>query len=169
MGNHIYNTDHGVFLLRKEKFALAFEALKTHAAAERPDTAPPKDLFEALRLFDWEASEADDGDIIDLYFADGAMRDWELDAVRKHLAPFVDPGSFLVFAFGEGTNCCWAWSFEKDPTTDMVTCSEKDVITVLDDDVVKMLKVLKVHAPGLFKEMEEKYASMMVQKELADG
>lgn len=152
MSNWTYNTEHGSFLLKKEKIADAAKALNNLS------------LEVGLGHVNLEPSYNLTGDVIDIVLQSSNFGERQDDAL-KAIAPFVEPGSYLVFAFG-GVEACWARAFEM--TAGVVECKGADVVTVLDYDLKEMLDVLRVTVPTFYKVMLEKYAPKYIRDQLEE-
>lgn len=171
MSDHTYNTSHGSFRIKKENVPACIEALVKHATSPDPEDQytsplsekdkeewlkPPVDIERALGTLGLGCGVTDDGDVIDIYLEDDHFPSVEY-TLTKVIAPFVEPGSFLVFAFG-GADGLWAVQYTKDPETGSTFWSIGDVVVVRDDDMLRMLRSLKAVAPKhFFEEMQARY------------
>lgn len=156
MADYVYATDHGKFLIKKENFEAAKKALLAYTIEKRQDTTEHETLAEALAVWDWEVVNNTDGDIVDIYPAESSMRQEEYEALTEGIAEYVEPGSFIVLAFG-GVSGCWALAWDNDPDRGKVIGYETDIETVLALDLAAILRSVKDSDPDLFKEMAEKY------------
>lgn len=171
MSDHTYNTEHSRFLIEIRKVPYLLKALEAHAkevAGEDVHFDNPWDAFHYFGFGCTESVAGPDGDpvgnIIDLFLDDPTVREPEMTLMMNVIAPFVQEGSNLVFAFGGG-DCLWAISYEKDKETDLVKGSESDIATVLDDDMVEILEAIR-NQPALFTKMRVKYASHYINTQL---
>lgn len=177
MGEHTYNTDHGVFRIKKENVPACIGALVKHAIDPDPADeyasalsdpkevealrATPPTISEAFGLFGLECAEVDDGnvdagDIIDVFLTEGSFPGVEY-TLTKVIAPFVAPGSFLVFAYG-GASGCWSVEYSLDPETEKTFGNVGDVVVVRHDDLLLILRTLKNAGLSLIhEEMSRKY------------
>lgn len=173
MGDYTYNTDHGNFLLKKENVPKAVEALLEHIDEEYSERPKYQDFESLLRFLGFECTFSDDDDVIDVYLSNSSFNEDDQHVLTDVLGPFVEDGSYLVFAFG-GTSGCWAVAFEKGGKNNEVTGFTADVTTVLDHDLVEILDVLRVTVPTFYEKMLAKYGSeslrvALKEKEKSDG
>lgn len=161
MSNWVYSTDHGRFLLPSEKVPHALEALKECIAKVlegSPTPFVPASFEEALSFFDLTALvNQETGDVVNIHPEETHLSELSLKVLRETIAPFVDDGSFLVFAFG-ASDGCWAIAFHHDPEhNDVVRGYETDVAVVLEDDLTQILDRLTKHDPVFGEAMVKKY------------
>ena len=159
MSDHTYNTDHGRFFLPAATVPGAIKDLFRYALEHERvvGTQMFSSIQDALGPFGLDAAEDNDGNIIDIFLSGSHFGSEVEEILTTVLAPFVCPGSFLVFAFG-GCSGCWAVTWEIDRKDKKVTGRTVDIRTVLEGDMVKILKVLKKHDPGLWVTMQKKYS-----------
>jgi len=173
MSDHTYNTDHGVFLIKKENVPACIEAVMRHVT--EPDPADkymsplsdrekeqvrldPPDITDALGFVGLGCGESENGDVIDIYLEEGSFPGVEY-TLTNVIAPFVEPGSFLVFAYG-GASGCWSVEYTKDPETGETFGNVGDVVVVRHDDMLRMLLTLKSAGLSLFhQEMQKRYGA----------
>lgn len=183
MSDTTYCTDHGNFLIRREHIPAVLEALNKLANPTEPcslaaheqvscDAEPTPtacspgytNVEDAFNVFDLAVLWGEEGDIIDLVLNDSYLGQTTEDAFDA-IAPWVEPESFLVFAFG-GCSGCFAYSWNKNDKGE-IKCTAQDVATVTHPDLKKTLEYLRyigVTVPGheaaldLFGLLRSKYA-----------
>ena len=156
MADWVYATDHGKFRIKKENFEAAKKALLAYTIEKREDNTEYETLEEALKVWDWEVANNPDGDIVDIYPAESSMRPEEYEALTEGIAEYVEPGSFIVLAFG-GTSGCWALAWDNDPDRGKVVGYETNIETVLANDLQAILTIVRFNDIVLFNEMAAKY------------
>lgn len=152
MGDWTYNTDHGSFRMKAENKSEAAKALIEEFGLEGE-----LDFTQAMELLDLFVDCADNGDVFDVYLKDSHFEDEIKKALTEVIAPYVEPGSFVVF-YGGGTDGCWAIAWDANEEG-VVEGFERDLTTVLNPDLKSMLKALD--GTELGKRMKEKYGSIL--------
>lgn len=163
MGDHTYNTDHGVFRIKKENIPACLAALNAEASRQDGNAVEASNIETAFELFSLGIGLSDEGDVIDVYLEDSHFPSVE-EVLTKVIAPFVEPGSFLVFAFG-GASGLWSVQYSTDldtltSPTPTVIGSIGDVVVVRQDDMLDILQTLKnAGLPLIFSHMSKKYGA----------
>jgi hypothetical protein len=173
MGDNVYCTDHGSFCILKAKQDDLLAAINN--AYPEDEGAPYVDLTEAFSKFGYDISTNNEEDIIDVYLNGSWNTAEEWAFLKETVGPFVEPGSYLVFAFG-GVNSVWAIAF--NDSENGVVGTEEDAEPILNEDLFRMLSTLKWAAGSdaltsketmkLYVEMRDKYAPKAMRERL-DG
>ena len=131
MGYSVQNGNSS-FLITKDNVPPALAALR--ALPDWDDTMG-EDPSHVFQCFGLDVSEDEEGDITDLFLATERLDDTEQAAFRA-IAPFVTPGSYVMF-IGEDS-AQWAWIFAKNAETGAVEAHEEDVIPVLASEYERL-------------------------------
>jgi len=160
MSDHTYNTNHGNFRIDARKIPHLLKALFEHdmATGRIVDTSVFADISDALMHWRFDCTLSEEGDIVDIFLDDAYFGEVKEKILTEVIAPFVDDGSYLVFAFG-GVDAFWAISFSKNHETDKVEGKTTDVQAILDEDLVMMLACMAKHDPALFAKLRVRYTS----------
>lgn len=157
MSNSTYNTDHGNFLIKKENVPRLIELLKKLALEEHGpgwDDAQGHDPEYAFGRFDLGCFVDNDGNVEHLFLDDSRYNAEKIE-VFEHIAPVVEPDSFIVFVFGESSGC-FAASWYRD-AEGVTRFREESVYTVTKTDMQEIAKALKTAAPELHARCVKKY------------
>lgn len=178
MGDYIYNTSHSKFRIAKERQQELLAAMVAnfdmiHLSAEELESLRadgPITLDDAFSAAGFAPAVNDAGDVIDLDLNTSTPSSDSWKFLRTVVGPFVEAGSFLVYAFGGDSNV-WAISFEKD-AEHVVVGYKREVVVVLEQDMGRMLGSLdelakeditdpeeQQRVQGLYKEMLAKYGT----------
>lgn len=157
---HTYNTEHGNFLIKKHNREALLEAINKRYDKQYPE------LSSAFGDQGFVFSE-NDGDIVDVYLDQSYLGEQEEDFLMTVLTPFVQPGSYLVFAFG-GSGGCFAFSWWSDGKGGVKAKCE-DVYPILATDLELLLPRLGDSHPELYREFLKKYAPPHMVARLAKG
>lgn len=162
MSNWAYNTDHGHFHMTAAKADEAYEALRDQVLDEFGLSAEGQSLvtdFESMLLtFRLGVERNQDGEVVDISLVAGHYDEDCEGKALKAIAPYVTPGSFLVY-YGGDSSGCWALTFDADPETKEVRFHEMDVLTVLAGDFAKILCELHKYGAPCYNQMRLKYLS----------
>lgn len=156
MSDNTYNTSHGNFLIEARKVPHVIEALCAYdfETSSIVDPSVFSSIEASFAHFDLECVVTPEGDITDVYLAKAYFGDSIMKVLTEVIAPFVSDGSFLVFY----QDICFAVYYEKNRETDKVEGHMGNVITVLDQDLARMLLALSAIGSPLFDELKHKYA-----------
>lgn len=170
MSECTYNTDHGNFRIKAVNVPFVLDALWAAHVDDQgitPEDNAPKfaNIRQAFGELGLEIKQSDAGDILNLFLAVSCW-DAAMETAFNTIAPWVEPESYLTFAFG-GSEGCWAFCWVKN-NEGKVICTNPDVATVTIPDLERILQYLRyvgVTAPGrqdaldLYTFLCDKYAT----------
>ena len=159
MGEQIYNTEHGYFLLKNDHKHEAREALEAscHCTFDRFD--------DALDFIGFNCAENDEGDVIDIFLASSNTGEDDWKRLKECVGPFVEVGSQLIFF---NATSCFAIVFLEGKEPGTVEAAEDDVECVPTYDMDRILSVLADTGNDLWMEMNKKYGTGEIEGEHDD-
>jgi len=155
MSENTYNTDHGNFCLVRKSVKGAAKALRAWMKAKKLNPKKGGQLEQLLGQMGFEVSKNREGDINDIFLSTSYFGT-EHELALCSIAPFVRKDSYLVF-YGGGSGSCWALRFDPHPSTGTIDCTSTQITTVLDEDLMLILRVLKRPYPELHRYLAKKY------------
>ncbi|MFO0590489.1 MAG: hypothetical protein U0441_23305 [Polyangiaceae bacterium] len=134
MGYSVMNSRSDFFLPASKK-ADALAALRTLFGRHALHS---DSLEEALALSSFELTEDDEKNVDDLFLATNVFDPDDVE-VLKAIAPFVRPGSYVMF-IGEDADQ-WAWVFREHPNTHVVEAFEETVVPILESEYERLRRI----------------------------
>ena len=145
MSDWTYNTNHGMFLLKKENIPKAVKAIAEISSFVHEDD----EFGQALSNFGLECTVDKNGNVIDISLS-ASNYSADIDNVMSAIAESVEPGSYLVF-YGGGSDGCWALAY------DGMIATGEDIEAVILSDLKTMLRALRAAGSPCYKEMVKRY------------
>lgn len=166
MAERTWCTTHSNFRIKKENILGALEAIcKWQQERDELEELPGYEgLSFALLSEGLEISESDHtGDVIDLYLHDEYW-DESMRYVCKVIAPFVEPGSYVVF-FGGGIDAVWGVTWERGDDGVMHADPDADLEVIAHPDLIRLIRLAERTDYALYEEMIKKYGHLFHEED----